>query len=101
MNPRNRLSRRVGAPVLAARYAAAYRMVEDQNAVGAGGVFQKVFSLRIVNAPHLLFVIEVANGGRTARQVKALRVERNVVDNRPHVADRQDMRLVDDGRARR
>jgi hypothetical protein len=68
---------RAGSIVGGARDAAAGRVVENEHAVGAGGVFQRARDLRVVDGLYFLVVVEVLHPGLVADQLEALVVQRD------------------------
>ncbi len=93
MHALHRLARRVAA-ILGAVDAAAHRVVEDVDAIGAGHLLQDLLHFGVVDTLHLFVVEEVAHRAPVIHQGKAVGIERHLAGNRAGVVDRHLVCLV-------
>ena len=94
MHPARRLTRHAGLTAVDAVDAAALHMVEDKDAAGAQLLLDEFGRLRVVDGADLVIVPEVPDGAALFDEREAIGVEPDLVRNRPHVMDRQQMRLM-------
>jgi hypothetical protein len=89
----DRLTRRPGGAVDAARDASADRVVENQHSLGAGDLGHEAFGLRIIDPAQLVLVIEVLDGTAVLDERQAFDVERQPPRDRPGIMDDHRVRL--------
>ena len=88
------LARHAGLAAIDTIDAAALDVVEDEDAAGAEDVGNKALGLGIVDLAHLVIVPEIADRTALLDEGETLRVEPDLVRNRPHIVDMHPVRLM-------
>src|SRR5215831_11162578 len=78
MHAGRRLARAACRAVLQPGYAAALQMVEDEDAAGAGDLFDDLLRLRVVDSAHLVIIPEILHCAMLLDERETLRIERHV-----------------------
>jgi hypothetical protein len=95
-----RLSRQALGSVVSASNPPAYCVIEDEYTIRARRLGDQSFSLRIIDPPNLVLVVEILHRAGVPQQLKPLSIERGVRRGRPGVVYWHLVRLVDRVRAR-
>src|SRR5262245_18355634 len=73
-------------------------MIEDMDAVRAGQLLQKHFCFGVIDASHLLVVVEIADAADVLHQAETFLVKCEINQHPARINDWYLMRVIDDGR---